>query len=445
MSRRHTTAPRRPMPAWLMYLLVALGISAITANVAWLVRRPQLAPMPPIAVEGLEPEVAAIIETAMGNVQANATSAQAWGDLGSVLRAHDLGQEANICLANAEQLDRSDYRWPYLLGVSLTTTDADAALACFRRAAVLATDKPHVQLRLAEALAGRGLSNEAGPIVEGVLASRPKEPHAQLIKARLLLEQGQLEESHSWAEKSAASAPEKRATHLLLVQVCRRLGDKAGQERAEAALAELPDGLTGWPDPDLETVMALRRDRKWRIMAAEQKAASGQVIEATAELAQLVQDGDPSASAAITLVKSYLDQKEFGKAEAALVELLRQHGDNEKLHVQLGIACLGQEHYESAAEAFRRAIVLKHDHVAAHYYLGYALRMAGDSSKAIDAFAAAVRLSPGYASARIDLAELLLAAGNRDEALRHLEVALRLAPQNPRAQELRRQIGSEDN
>ena len=435
MSRHGEKRPGRRIPLWVVWLLVALFAVAIVANAAWMMRRPRLLPLPEIATAGMEPEVAEIIGAGRHLVETNEHSAQAWGEMGAVLRAHELGPEANVCFRNAQTLDPTDYRWPYLLGVSLMTTDADAGLACFRRAAALAGDLAHVQLRLAETLANRGLNDEAAPIIERVLAADPREPRAQLAKARIQFEQGNIEESRTWAEKSAAAAPDKRATQLLLAQIYRRLGDKQGQQRAQSALADLPDGHTPWDDPDVESVNSLRRDRAWQRLTAERPADLGQIAEVT-ELLEEFAVADPAAGAAIEPVKTYLEQHDHVGAEAVLRQLLPRHDDSERLHYQLGVLCFQQQRYEPAVEEFRRAVALKPDHVNAYYNLGHALRMTGDDAAARDAFASAVRLSPSHARARANLAELLFAANQPDEARQHLAVAAGLAPQDPKVREL---------
>jgi tetratricopeptide (TPR) repeat protein len=441
MSRHGEKQPGRRIPRWLLWVLLALLAVAVAANAAWLMRRPRLLPIPEITTANMEPQVAEIIEAGRHLVKTNEHSAQAWGELGAVLRAHELGPEANDCFRNAQTLDPTDYRWPYLLGVSLMTTDADAGLACFRRAAALAGDLSHVQLRLAETLANRGLNDEAALIIERVLKANTIEPRAQLAKARLLFEQGKIEESRMWAEKSAAAAPDKRATQILLAQIYRRLGDKQGEQRAQAAAAELPEGHTPWDDPDVQSVNSLRRDRAWQLLTGERPAESGQIAAVTELLAELAL-ADPAAGAAIEPVRTYLEQKDHAGAEAVLRQLLLRHDDSERLHYQLGVLCFQQQRYEPAAEEFRRAVALKPDHVDAYYNLGHALRMTGDEKAARDAFVAAVRLSPSHARARANLAEVLFSEGKTEEARQHLAVAAKLAPQDPKVRELMARFGS---
>lgn len=435
MNRRDNKSSVRRMPRWVVWLLLLLGATAIAANVAWFRRSSRLLPMPVVSTTGMEPEVAEIIEAGRHLVEADEKSAQSWGEYGAVLRAHELGPEANVCFRNAETLDPTDYRWPYLLGVSLMTTDADAGLEAFRRAAALAEDLSHVQLRLAETLINSGRYAEAAPIVDRVLKGRTLEPRAELAKARLLFEEGKLEESRTWAKKSAAAAPDKRATQILLAQICRRLGNKEGEQRAQAAAAELPDIPTPWDDPDVESVTSLRRDRAWQRLVGERQADSGQIAEVV-ELLEELTLADLAARAAIEPVRRHLLQGNFAEAEKLLREIVRQHDENEKLHYQLGVLCFQQERYDAAVEEFRRAVSHKPDHVDAQYNLGHALRKMGSDTEAKEAFAAAVRLSPSHARARANLAELLFDAGEPEEARQHLAVAAELAPQDPKVREL---------
>jgi tetratricopeptide (TPR) repeat protein len=430
-------APRK-LPRSAFVLLLALAMLAVVVNAAWWLRPERILPLPAIPIEELEPQVAAIIETARHQVERDDHSAMAWGDLGAALRAHDLGPQADVCFRNAESLDPNDYRWPYLLGVSLTTTDADEGLACLRRAAALAGNRPHVLLRLAESLLDRRLTTEAAAVINRVLSFAPSNPRAQLAQARLLLLQGDWERSCTWAEKSAAGAPDKRAPHLLLAQICRRRGDEAGEDRALAALKSIPDGITSWEDPDIEVLMGLRQDRRWRLENADQLATSGQIESAADAFAEMARENDSSAAATLKLVQTYYQQQKYAEAAKALREQLQRREDDERVHFQLGVACFFQQRFGVAAREFRRTIELKPDHVDAHYNLGHALRKNDQLDEAQQAFAAAVSLRPGHTRARANLAELLMAKGEIDEANQHLEIVARHDPNDPILRKLRK-------
>jgi tetratricopeptide (TPR) repeat protein len=408
-ERRDAAAARRASSSKLLRLLVpvllVLAALAVGLNVYWRLTRTQLEILPVVESESLDPEVKALFRRALAEVDANSFSATAWGDLGAILRAHDLAAPAEAAYRNAERLDGADYRWPYLLGVSLATTDAEQALACFRRAAERCGDQSHVQLRLAEMLLERRLDSEAAGLVDKVLAHAPSNPRGQLAKARLLFVDGKMEEAKTWAERSAAGAPDRRAPHLLLAQLCRRTGDKEGEARELAILEQIPDGITPWEDPDVAAVLALRQD-------------------------------PAGNSAALQLARSLNREKRFPAAEAAAQAELKKSPRDERLHFELGFACFQQQKYQDALTAFSRVVELKPDHADAHYNLGHAQLKLGKPTEARESFAAAVRLKPGHAFARINLADLLLQAGETREAREHLDVAAKLAPEERRVHEL---------
>ena len=389
----------------LLPVLAGLAALALGLNLYWWFIRPELEVLPVIESEPLEPEVKALIRGALAEVNANDYSAISWGDLGAVLRAHDLAAPAEASFRNAERLDGTDYRWPYLLGVSLAPTDAEQAVGCFRRAAERCGNQPHVQLRLAEMLIERGQNEEAAVLVEKVLSSAPSNPRGQLAQARLLFAEGKADEAKSWAEKSAAAATDRRAPHLLLAQLCRRTGDAEGEARELAILEQIPDGVTTWEDPDVAAVLDLRRE-----------PAAG--------------------AAALQLARTYNREKKFPAAEAVARAELKKSPQDERLHFELGIACFHQQKYQDSAKAFSRTVELKADHVDAHYNLGHAQLKLDKKEAAREAFAAAVQLQPSHAYARINLAELLLQAGETAAAREQLNIAARLAPEERRVHEL---------
>ena len=409
----------------LVPVMLVLAVAALGLNIYWWQIRPRLEPLPVVSLDSLDPSVQAVLEKSIAAVSANNLSAMSWGELGAVLRAHDFGAEAEVCYRNAERLDGKDYRWPYLLGVSLVTTDTEQATECFRRAANLCGEQPHVQLRLAEILMELEQKEEATQLIEKVLTYAPSNPRGQLAKARLLFAEGKIEDAKSWAEKSAAGAADRRAPHLLLAQLCRRTGDKQGEARELELLKEIPDGVTPWEDPDVASVLNLRQDLAARLANAESQA-------------QLLQDisGAEDSSPAIQVARAYFKNKEYAAAESILRAMLNKFPDDERLHFEVGVACYQQKKYEIAAKEFTRAIELKPDRADARYNLGHALLKLDKKLDAREAFAAAVRLQPSHAFARVNLADLLLEAGQPVAAREQLEIAVRLSPQDVRARQL---------
>jgi tetratricopeptide (TPR) repeat protein len=417
-------------------LVVLLGLIFLAAgvNVAFWFCQPALEPLPSVATEQLEARVRELLDGAAANVAMDNRSAAAWGDLGAACFAHNFEPQAQVCFRNAERLAPGDYRWPYLLGVSLIYTDGDQMLAAYRRAAERCGERAHVQLRLVETLLERGELEEADGYIQLVLAHSPSHSRAQFAQARLLLARGKLVEAKSWAERSAAGAADKRAPHLLLAHLCRRTNDLPGEAKAVAALEQIPDGFSSWDDPDVADVLDLSQDRATRLARAEKLAESGETA-AKETLSELMEGADGS-SAAARLARAFNREGKSGQAEALLRHQLPGSPNDERLHFQLGVACFQLGNYPDAAAEFRRVVELKPDFVDAWYNLGLALLKLDRPSDARVAFAATVRLRPSRFLARIKLAELLLADGKREEAKEHLEAALKLAPEERQAREL---------
>lgn len=408
---------RRSRWRWLAVgLLGVMGLALAIYLATWL-NRPQLEPLPEIPKHLLAAPIRELVEEKRNATEQNIHLASAWGELGSAF-ARQCDAEARVCFRNAERLEPKNYRWPYLQGACQADYDFQQAQACFARAARLAPDRPHVQLRLADYLLGRGDQTGAKAVIERALLVAPEDPHAHLAQARLLFLSGSFEEARVWAENSAALAPDKRDTHVFLAQLYGRLHEPAAAQRELTMLAQMRDSPTSWDDPDVEAVQKLQTTAR---------VASGQ---------ETAENDNQDSAAAMRLAQKYLVEGRIADAEVLIRDQLRLYPDHERFRFQLGIACFQQQRYEEAAQEFRRVSELKPDHSDAQYNLGHALLKLNRPKEAKDAFAAAVRLRPGYAFARVNLAELLLDEGRADEAREHLGVALQINPDDARARQL---------
>lgn len=434
------TAPSQPVAGsrkanrQLLVGLLGLIVLAVVVNVAWWLNRPVLEPLPTVPADKMDVEVRKLITDASSKLAQHNRDASTWGDLGAVFFVHNFEAQSQVCFRNAERLDPGDYRWPYLLGASLTYTDADQMVAAYRRAAERCGKQAHVRLRLAEVLLDRGELDDAASQIDKVLENAPSNSRAQYLRARLLFAQGHFEEAKSWAERSV-TAVDKRAPYLLLAQLCRRTRDAAGEAKAVAALEKIPDGFTPWDDPDMTAVLTLRQDRATRLAKAENLAQSGDSATAKEILYEMTAGSDGS-SAATKLAKTLIRESKFRDAEVLLRRQLSGSPNDERLHFLLGGVYFQQEKYSEAEAEYRRVIELKPDNVDSWFNLGLARLKLDKPEDAREAFATTVRISPSRIFARINLAELLLAEGKKEEAVEHLEAAVKIAPQEKQALEL---------
>lgn len=418
----------------LLVTMLGLVVLAVGVNVAWWLSRPVLEPLPTVPAGKMDVEVRKLIADASSKAALNSRDASAWGDLGAAFFVHNFEAQSQVCFRNAERLNPGDYRWPYLLGASLTYTDGDQMVAAYRRAAERCGKQAHVRLRLAETLLDRGELDDAASQIEKVLENAPSNSRAQYLKARLLFAQGHFEEARSWAERSATAA-EKRAPYLLLAQLCRRTRDAAGEAKAVAALKDIPDGFTPWDDPDMTAVLTLRQDRATRLAKAENLAQNGDSATAKEILYEMTAGSDGS-SAATKLAKTLIRESKFRDAEVLLRRQLSGSPNDERLHFLLGGVYFQEEKYSEAEAEYCRVIELKPDNVDSWFNLGLARLKLGKPEEAREAFATTVRISPSRVFARINLAELLLTEGKKEEAVEHLEAAVKIAPQEKQALEL---------
>jgi Uncharacterized enzyme of heme biosynthesis len=400
---------------------VSIASVAAVALAIWIVSwrsPPRLEPLPAIPAHLVATPLLTLVKEKREEVERAPRSAAAWGALGSAM-ADQCDREAQICFRNAERLEPQNYRWPYLQGACSADHDFPQALACFSRAAELAPDRPHVQLRLADFLLSQGDLRQAQAAVDRARSVAGDHPRVHLVQARLLFASGKFEEALVWAENSAGLEPATRDTHVLLAQLYRRLKDPVAAERELAILSQMQDFPTNWDDPDVAAVSALQHS-----------ARDTDGVKAS------VAGDDQDPTSVMRQAQKYIGERRYSEAEALIREAVRSHPDDERLRFQLGIVYFQQNRFEEAAHEFRRVSQLKPDHSETQYNLGHSLLKLNRPAEAKEAFAAAVRLRPGYANARINLAELLLSEGRAEEAREQLRVALRIAPTDSRAQQL---------
>src|SRR5262249_9190639 len=146
---------------WLVTSIL-LGIALVVVGLAlWIGRRgPVAGPSssaeralepPSLGAADIDPAVLKVVEAARSTVSQSPHSAEAWGRLGMLFKAHSFVWEANACFVRAGQLDPNDPRWPYHQAIELAERDPEAAVAKLERAALLCGNSPDApRLRLGE-------------------------------------------------------------------------------------------------------------------------------------------------------------------------------------------------------------------------------------------------------------------------------------------------------
>ena len=158
-------------------------------------------------------------------VAENRESADAWGSLGKTFQAHGLEEEAEASYSQAEELDPTDFRWPYLRAATLKNIRPQDALRTVDRASRLNPDYPPAHLLAAELLE-RGGDPDAGlDRYRRALKAAPDSSVAELGVGRLLMRRGELDSARAHLERAAALAPRAGPVQAELARLYNRQGD----------------------------------------------------------------------------------------------------------------------------------------------------------------------------------------------------------------------------
>jgi tetratricopeptide (TPR) repeat protein len=397
---------------------------------------PRAVPPPPVtSTSGLDSEVADAIEQARRQVVANLRSADAWGQLGTLLFAHEIYGDSVTCLRQAEALDGNNMRWPYLQGLALLESEPDRALACLRRAAALAGGEFVPHLRLAEALLLRDQQTEAEQEFRQTLKLHPGNPRAILGLGRIALQRGQMQESLSQLLMAADNPVSRQAAHATMAEVYRRMRDDEAAARTLERTRTLPPDPP-WPDPLLREAQSRATGASQRLDRARALWKAGNVNGSMTLIQENLRKQPRDADALALLGAILFDQQNRPAAKIALEEAVRLNPGDGASHLLLGGLHFQEKRLDAAAEAFAKAAKLMPASSEAAFNLSQCLQQKGDRAGAIAVLRTGLRYRPDAVALHSELGALLLQDGQPAEALAALQQARLLAPGDTKIQKL---------
>jgi len=421
---------RRVAVAGVVGLIIVL---AIAIGPAW--RGPRGAPpsdQPEVDLSDAVAEVRDVIQAARDRVTSSPESGAAWGDLAMLLRAHGYDQSADTAFRRAEELDGDEFRWPYLLGVSLENVDPLEAERCLRRAIELAPENALPRLFLAEMLAESGQVQEAERLFQEARELDSLNTRALLGLARLKLAQGTLEDAEGLCRQVEELEPQGRMVQELLARVLYRQGRREEAERVRRRLETMPQVETS-NDPYVAEVLILRRDPNWIAVKAQTMLEQGQTQRAVEYLEKVIAEYPGRVGFPLQLARALGGAGEAGRAREVLERAVADFPESAELRLVLGLVLGELKEFDAAVVSFEAAIRRKPDYADAWLWQGRALRDREEHQRAQRCFRQAIRFRPDLPDAHAALGELLLANGSAAdlaEAVRALETAVDLAPGN---------------
>lgn len=400
--------------------------------------------IPQLNLTGLDPAIVKTMTETRQAVEERPYDADAWGQLGMVLYAHEHNSPAVQCFANAEQLDATNYRWPYLRGMILAEENFAKGIPHIRRAVALAPpDDSSIHLRLAELLFDVRELDESEAIFRQVLAVEMDNARAKYGLARVLALHGDPREALRWAAGAARTLTPVRATYELLAKLQFKVGDREAAQTQLAYVERLPDKNLMWPDQVLEDVALLRVDARWQNEEALKYRMLGQPHKFVRALRKLVADHPDVPSYYAQLGRAALEADEVRTVGKTLEAGVERHPDAVDIRYYLGKIYQKNSQFTEAATSFQEAVNRKPDYPDAWNALAACQMELQQPGPAEESYRQALRFDPYHLDALTGLGTLLLAGERNQEAAPFLRTAQQLMPEDPQIEALLKRAHSE--
>ena len=406
------------------------------------------APSPPAAPVHDDPAVYLAYTEARAEVLQKPRAAGTWGKFGMTLLANRDYAVALPVFAEAEKLDATDYRWPYLQAVLLQQARSSAAVAKARQAQQLAPQLVDVHLLVGEFSLAHGDPDQAAAAFEQALRFDPNQPHALLGKARVLAEQQRLHESRAALAQVQTHREVAKAANLLLAEVLHRSGQaQQAQEpyRLARRLSEDPprtDALTAEVKQYVAGLKGMRQQVEQLIQTGQLDAALALQKQAVANYPTHYEAhfelGKVHALRAGRLTEGAARQRAWADSGASLQAAQRLAPDNMLVKFYLGLLSFEQrdqpQALRQALEHFRVVVRRQPDDTLAAQHLGECLLLVQDWPGAEATYRRLVQNRPDLAHAHAGLAQALEGQGKTIEAMAAWWQAHHLEPSDVRFQ-----------
>lgn len=324
----------------------------------------------------------------------------------------------------------------------------DRAIEEFEKALQLDPDHVDALRWVAMLHTSHGELDEAVAVYERLLNAQPDDRFVMSTLADLYVLQGELARSVELYRRLIVEHGSSSQLHFNLGVLLGRLG------QFDEALAELSRALEHAPE-SLEIRVALgltfELQGDWERAAAHYEEAirydpsnprlyhhaarayaNGHAYTEAVQRYEAILDLVPhDLDAMMGVVRVWIAQKQFGRAEALLAKKLVELDHPPELYLVLGILYREARQTTEAIRAFERAVALRHDYAQAHFYLGAQLDQIGRKDAARASLHRTIELDQNHADALNYLGYLDADAGvNLREAKALIERALILDPTN---------------
>lgn len=307
--------------------------------------------------------------------------ADAYGEIGRLLHAYGMAQEAEPFYRLAHDTAPGVYRWRYYLAVVLERMgQLEEAIDLLQNALLLEPQRHGARLRLAGLYLDAQQSYLGEALLRQALREHPDCARARERQAQKALEQGEFAQAAAMLEALLEADPESTHLHYPLGLAYRGLGEL---DRAREHLETLTEVERISCDPLLLALNELGRTATHHIFRGN------------------------------ALLKS----KDYAAAETSYRKALEGDPESTAAWTNLGAALVRQGRIEEAREAFLEAVRLDPDYAAGLRGLVRVAHASGDAEGAERFSRQALAANPDDWRTSLDLGRLLVARGAAEESL----------------------------
>ena len=378
----------------------------------------------------MEIQVRKLIDESISKLENAKKSANAWGQLGQVLHAHEVFDAAVHCYDQARQLDPDNFRWPYLAGHARLRYDKEVAISYFEIALSLEQNNETIFFTYGDALSQTDRSDAAQEAYQRALQINKDSVPALLGLARDALILGDTDASRILLEQAVVLAPAAGDIYTLLAQVYMQQDESELAEHAEL-MARVWRKPFQRQDPLLTELENLAVNSLSYATRGRQLAKQGALPEAEMQLRLVLtlRSGTPTDYGNLATVLSR--QGKYREAIEYYNRGLAQNADNVTLLSHQGLTLMQAGKLTLAEASLARATSLDPSYPEAQFNSGVLRYRQGRHPDAIAYFERALTLNPGLTDAYLNLGSTLAAIGDLEGAVTQWLKLKLIQPENP--------------
>jgi tetratricopeptide (TPR) repeat protein len=388
---------------------------------------PSQADLVPTNLSQFDPNVIALVEQQMKQINSQPRDAASYAELGMIYEANMLWPDARRAYAIAADLEPTSIWWRFHLAVATRTAgDSEEALRLLRELADEYPELAPAQQRLGEALTEAGELADAAVAYRHVIELQPGSPEGYHGLGEVRLLQRDYAAARELLEQAVALAPRYRGSRYALGLAYR------GLSLLDDAQRELALGVDALPRYLTDPLASQIRDYAVNLPARRNKAAAlvrgGRPDQAALLLEQVLKERPGNATDLNNLAIAYMRIERFDEARARLEEARRVAP--EKFSTWLNLSSLAMRNGDPGAAvvfaegAIERAPTMPQTHVA----LAMAEAELGNLERTAAALERALQLDARDPQTHGMLAEVCVQLGRLELAETHFQSVLALVP-----------------